>query len=210
MTDGNYLSISDLTCRVPTSATTRAGVPTGAPLIYDAYGRMVGWQATPNSTTNYASFLYDGEGRREEQVTGASTTVYVGSLEAVTNSGGMTTTTTYYYGAGHLLAEAVNGAFGFLATTAQGIVAVALNSGGTTTAAQLFAPYGTSRYSFGTMPTDYGYTSQRADVAPTFQRLSATARAVVHWGRLRGVTGRATGAGPAAALPWASQLVEGS
>ncbi|HEY7984693.1 MAG TPA: hypothetical protein VID73_11030, partial [Ktedonobacterales bacterium] len=51
----------------------------------------------------------------------------------------------------------------FLATTAQGSVAAALNGSGSTTAAQLYAPYGSSRYASGTMPTDYGYTGQRAE-----------------------------------------------
>jgi hypothetical protein len=50
-------------------------------------------------------------------------------------------------------------------TTAQGSVAAALNTSGTTTAAQFYAPYGASRYSSGTMPTDEGYTGQRADAA---------------------------------------------
>jgi hypothetical protein len=108
-----------------------------------------------------------------EQVTGTSTTVYVGNLEAVTTSGGTTTTTTYYYGAGRLLAEAVNGSFSYLAATAQGSVAAALTSG-TTSAAQLYAPYGTARYASGTMPTDYGYTGQRADATTGLDYYGAT------------------------------------
>jgi RHS repeat-associated protein len=40
---------------------------------------------------------------------------------------------------------------------------VALNASGAATASQLLAPYGGSRYSSGTMPTDYGFTGQHAD-----------------------------------------------
>jgi RHS repeat-associated protein len=40
-----------------------------------------------------------------------------------------------------------------------------LNSSGTPTASQLYAPYGGIRYSNGAMPTDYGFTGQRADSA---------------------------------------------
>jgi hypothetical protein len=54
----------------------------------------------------------------------------------------------------------------YLATAAQGSVAVALTASGSATASQLYAPYGATRYSSGTMPTDYGYTGQRADAAP--------------------------------------------
>jgi hypothetical protein len=81
-----------------------------------------------------------------------------------TTSGATTTSTTYYSGAGRLLAEAVSGTFSFLATTAQGSVAAALGASGTTAATQLYAPYGTSRHSSSTMPTDYGSTGQPADV----------------------------------------------
>jgi hypothetical protein len=93
----------------------------------------------------------------------------------VSTSGSTTTTTTYYYyGGGKLLAEAVNGAFSSLATTAQGSVAVALNSSGSATASQLYAPYGATRYASGTMPTDYGYTSQRAESLSAWHRSKRT------------------------------------
>jgi hypothetical protein len=101
----------------------------------------------------------------QQVVTGSTTTstTYIGNLEAVSATGSTSTVTNFYYGAGKLLAEAVNGTFSYLATTAQGSVAAALSGSGTTSAAQLYAPYGTTRYSSGTMPTDYGYTGQRAD-----------------------------------------------
>jgi hypothetical protein len=162
---GAYDASGDLTCRAPSSATTCTGTQPGAQLSYDVEGRLWLWQASPNNYSNYAGFLYDGAGQRVEQMTGTSTTVYIGNLEAVRTTGATTTTTTYYYGAGRLLAEAVNGTVSYLATTVQGSIAAALSASGTTTAAQLYAPYGTSRFSSGTMPTDYGYTGQRADAA---------------------------------------------
>jgi hypothetical protein len=42
---------------------------------------------------------------------------------------------------------------------------VALDSTGATQAAQLFAPYGSVRYSSGTLPTDDGFTDRWADAA---------------------------------------------
>ncbi len=40
---------------------------------------------------------------------------------------------------------------------------IALNSSGSVTATQLFAPFGGVRYSQGTMPTTYNFTGQRLD-----------------------------------------------
>jgi RHS repeat-associated protein len=86
----------------------------------------------------------------------------VGRLETVTRTGS-TTTTTDYIPTGSVLAESVNGALSYLATSYQGSVVEALDSSGTVTASQLYAPYGSVRYRSGALPTDYGYTGQRAD-----------------------------------------------
>jgi RHS repeat-associated protein len=42
---------------------------------------------------------------------------------------------------------------------------VALAASGGATASQLYAPYGAVRYANGAMPTDFGFTGQRADAA---------------------------------------------
>jgi RHS repeat-associated protein len=44
-----------------------------------------------------------------------------------------------------------------------GSATVALDGSGTPSASQLYTPYGGTRYGNGTMPTDYGFTGQRAD-----------------------------------------------
>jgi RHS repeat-associated protein len=46
-----------------------------------------------------------------------------------------------------------------------GSVSEALSSSGTVTAAQLYGPYGGTRYSSGTMPTAKGFSGQRADAS---------------------------------------------
>ena len=127
-----------------------------------------------------AEYLYDVEGNRVVQqvtdsVAGSTTTTsYVGSLEtySVTTSSGPTAiTTTDYIPAGKVLAESVNGPSGsglsYLATSYQGSVVEALDSTGAVgvTASQLYAPYGGVRYASGSLPTDYGYTGQRADAS---------------------------------------------
>src|SRR6185437_15023083 len=138
-------------------------------LTWDNEGRLTAWQNAPSSPTSTAQYLYDGEGNRVEQqaTTGGTTTTttYVGALESVATSGATTTTTTYYYAAGQRIALAVNGALSYLASDLLGSATVALDGSGIPTASQLYAPYGTTRYSNGVMPTDYGFTGQRADSA---------------------------------------------
>jgi RHS repeat-associated protein len=150
---------------------TCASTPTGQVLGYDAEGRLAAWQNAQSSPTSTASYLYDGEGNRVEAVTTAggtsTTTTYLGNTEEVATTGGTTTTTTYYYAGSLRVALAVNGVISYLATDLLGSSAVALAASGTTTAAQLYAPYGGVRYSSGTLPTDYGFTGQRSDAAST-------------------------------------------
>jgi RHS repeat-associated protein len=84
-------------------------------------------------------------------------------LEQVATTGGSTTTTTYYYADSMRIAVAVNGAVSYLASDGLGSANVAIKSADSSTSATLFAPYGSARYSSGTMPTDYGFTGQHAD-----------------------------------------------
>jgi RHS repeat-associated protein len=155
----------------PDGSTTCAGTQTGQQLSWDNERRLTSWQNAPSSPTSTDSYLYDGEGNRVEQQTTSSgtttTTVYVGSLESVATTGGTATTTTYYYAAGQRIALAVNGTLSYLASDLLGSATVALDGSGTglPTASQLYAPYGGVRYSNGAMPTDYGFTGQRADSA---------------------------------------------
>jgi RHS repeat-associated protein len=156
-----------MTCRASTSTTTCAGTQTGAQLTYDNQDQLSAWQNAPSSPTTTTGDLYDGEGHRVEQqaTSGGSTTTtaYVGNLEEVATTGGTTTATTYYYASGQRIAEAVNGVFSYLGNDTLGSATVALTATGATQAAQLYAPYGSSRYSSGTLPGSYGFTGQRAD-----------------------------------------------
>jgi RHS repeat-associated protein len=78
-------------------------------------------------------------------------------------SGGTTTTTKYYSIDGQRVALRTGGILSYLLVDALGSNTIALDSTGNTQAVQLFAPYGTARYSQGTMPTTYNFTSQRLD-----------------------------------------------
>jgi RHS repeat-associated protein len=166
----SYDAAGNMTCRAPTSATTcSGGTPTGAPLTYDNEGWLNAWQNTPSSPTTTISYLYDGDGQRlAQQVTTSgttTTTAYLSNIEEVATTGSTTTTTTYYYAGPLRIAEAVNGVFSYLGADVLGSADVALTASGTSQASQLYGPYGGTRYTSGTMPTDYGFTGQHADAA---------------------------------------------
>jgi RHS repeat-associated protein len=162
-----YGASGNMTCRAPTSSQTCAGTITGHKLTYDNEGRLTAWQNAQSSPTAMDNFLYDGEGHRVEQQSAASgvttTTVYVGGVAELRTIAGSTTTTTYYTLGGQRVALAVNGTLSYLASDLLGSTTVALDGAGNVTASQLYAPYGASRYSSGTMPTDRGFTGQHAD-----------------------------------------------
>lgn len=165
-----YDAAGNMTCRAPSSSATCTGTPTGASLGYDNEGKLTSWQDVPSSPTSTAQYLYDGEGTRILQRTTAggapTTTVYVGNLEEVRTTGATSTTTTYYYAGGRRIAVGVDGTLSYLATDLLGSSNIALDDSGVATASQLYTPYGTTRYTSGAMPTDYGFTGQRAD-SPT-------------------------------------------
>ncbi len=138
----------------------------GQVLGYDLLHRLISWQNTANNPTQTASYAYDGEGSRVQQTSTASgsttTTSYIGSFEEVSTTGS-STTTTKYYSAGVAKVTNVNGTLSYLVADDLGSVSEALTSAGGVQATQLYSPYGTVRYTNGTMPTSYGYTGQRAD-----------------------------------------------
>lgn len=129
----------------------------------------------PSSPSTTDAFLYDGEGQRvEQQVTSGlpaspstTTTVYLGNIAEVQTAGTTVTTTTYYYAGTQRIAIGVNGTFSYVGSDLLGSATVALDASGNVAAAQLYAPYGTVRYSTGTMPGSYGFTGQRSDAAVT-------------------------------------------
>jgi RHS repeat-associated protein len=166
----SYDAAGNMTCRAVTAGTScAAGSQTGARPSYDNEGQLIAWQSPAGSPASSTADLYDGAGQRvEQQVTAGgttATTVYVGDLEEVATSGSTTTTTTYYYAGGQRIALAVNGQLSYLASDGLGSADVALDGGGSVQASVLYAPYGTVRWSSGTMPTDYGFTGQHADAA---------------------------------------------
>jgi RHS repeat-associated protein len=172
-----YDAAGDMTCRAPSSGVTCSGTQSGAQLNFNNEGELSNWQNTPGNPTGTAAFLYDGQGNRVAQQSTQSgtstTTVYVGNLEEDSTTGTTTTKTTYYYANGSRIAMAVNGAFSYLASDGLGSANVTLKGSGNSTASLLYAPYGSTRYSSGSMPTDYGFTGQHADSNTGFDYYNA-------------------------------------
>ncbi|MFL5626095.1 MAG: RHS repeat-associated core domain-containing protein [Ktedonobacteraceae bacterium] len=169
----SYNAMGNMTCRninTTTAHTCASGSANGATMTYDAEGRMDSWTA-PSGTTASDKFLYDNEGKRVLQrtstTTGGTTTVtdditFDGFTE-VTISGGTTATAKYYSADGQRVAMRVNGTLSYLLSDILGSSTIALNSDGSGQAVQLFSPYGSVNYSWGSMPTTYNFTGQRLD-----------------------------------------------
>ncbi len=161
-----YDAAGDMTCRQVDWSTTCSGTPTGQTMTYDQLRRMLTWQNTVSSPTQTASYAYDGEGNRVQQVSTVNgtttTTSYILGLEEVSVTGS-NTTTTKYYNAGVANVANVNGTLSYLVSDSLGSTSVALTASGGVQAASLYASYGATRYSSGTMPTAHGYTGMVSD-----------------------------------------------
>jgi RHS repeat-associated protein len=135
-------------------------------MSYDNEGHLTSWTA-PSGTTGSQQNLYDAEGNRVLQTqttsSGTSTIITFDGWTDTTISNGTTTTTKYYQAGGQTVAEATGTAWYTLVPDLLGSAVLALRSVGSVQAMQLYAPYGASRYSVGTMPTAYNFTGQRLD-----------------------------------------------
>ena len=162
-----YDAAGDETCRATSNATTCSGTQTGQQLSYDAEGRLSSWQNQPSNPGSTVNYLYDGSGNRVAMLStsGSTTTLtaYIGSIEEVQTTGSSTQTTTYYAVGGHRIAANVNGSFYYFGYDALGSQVMVLNASGTVVGSQLYGPYGSSRYSTGTLPTSIGFTGQHTD-----------------------------------------------
>ncbi|HEX6800132.1 MAG TPA: hypothetical protein VF116_20640, partial [Ktedonobacterales bacterium] len=184
-----YDAAGDMTCRAPTSSTTCTGSsPTGAGLTYDNEGQLVAWTSALNGTPTPSrdTFAYDGEGARVAQQTTSptgimTTTDYLlGGLEEQQTVGGSvrpSSTLSEYYpipGIGTAVrvttSTSSTSTLSYLAGDQLGSVSVALSTSGTVTAQALYAPYGTVRYSSGSMPTAHGYTGRSPSPVGTTRR----------------------------------------
>ena len=73
------------------------------------------------------------------------------------------TVTKYYYADGKRVARREGGMVYYLHGDHLGSTSLATDAGGAKVSRVLYYPYGTERYSEGTLPTDFGFTGQRRD-----------------------------------------------
>jgi RHS repeat-associated protein len=164
----SYDAMGNMTCRTVDSAHSCAGSsPTGARLTYDYLGQLESWTA-PNGSTASEQYLYDNEGnrvlRRTSTSLGVSDTITFDSYTEITITASVTETCKFYTAVGvrFAMASTVQG-WAFLVPDLLGSASVTLNASGGVQAVQIFSPYGSVRYSQGTMPTSYSFTGQRFD-----------------------------------------------
>ncbi len=165
--EAQYDASGNMTCRTPTNAAVcTSSSQTGATFTSDVEGRLIQWVSADGSTT--VKYGYDGEGQRFEMqvVTSstATTTTYISNLEEVQVVGSTTTKMVYFYFGGQRVAEDENTHWYYPLSDQLTSTTVVVDYTGAV-AAQLFAPYGQSRWAGGTMPTSYAFTGQRADSA---------------------------------------------
>ncbi|GCE23204.1 RHS repeat-associated core domain-containing protein [Dictyobacter kobayashii] len=169
----SYDAMGNMTCRNvdTTSGHGCDAAQSGAIMTYDNDGRLATWVA-PNGTVASDQFLYDNSGQRVLQrasntvgsTTTTSDTISFDGYTDVTITGGTTSTTKYYSVGGKTVAMRQDGTFfSYLMPDFLGSNSINLRADGSVQAVQLFSPFGSTRYSDGTMLSPFNFTGQRLD-----------------------------------------------
>ena len=164
----SYDAMGNMTCRNVSSSSSQScasATQTGATMTYDNEDRLSSWKA-PQGSTGTDQFLYDNEGNRVLQrssTSSVSDTITFDGYSEVVITGGSSTITNSFSVAGQRVAMRKGAILSYLLPDFLGSSSVALNNDGSTQAVQLYAPYGSTRYTDQVMPTDYNFTGQRLD-----------------------------------------------
>src|SRR5579885_2983931 len=136
-----------------------------ATLSYDALNRLVAWQSSSGASEQT---VYDASGERVlTRSTNLGTTTLTVSAFGLqelfyTGTGTLTSQTGYYSLAGHLVGSTNGSVTTYYLTDAEGSLLTSL-SASAITGEQLYAPYGTTRYTVGSLGTAKAFTGQEAD-----------------------------------------------
>ncbi len=108
-----------------------------------------------------ASFEYDADGKQIMATVNGITAVYVGNHYEVKNN----IVTKYYFVGATRLAVRTDGTLRFLLGDHLGSSSVTTNASGAKTASALYKAFGETRFTSGTLSTDYKFTGQREESA---------------------------------------------
>ncbi len=151
------------------NVTSRTYSGTTATLSYDILDHLTQWYV---SSTNQEQYIYDANGervlRRSTTSSGTTLTVYAFGLEEHQYSGsGTNQSNIYYYSLGGRLIGSLdaNGTTFYLTDALGSLLASFSNTANSASlkSNQLFSPYGTARYTSGTLNTAKGFTGQYND-----------------------------------------------
>jgi hypothetical protein len=151
------------------NVTSRTYSGTMATLSYDILDHLTQWYV---SSTNQEQYIYDANGervlRRSTTSSGTTLTVYAFGLEEHQYSGSGTNQSNMYYYAlgGRLIGGLDSNGTEFYLTDALGRLLASFTNTANSAALksnQLFSPYGTARYTSGTLNTARGFTGQYDD-----------------------------------------------
>ncbi|RPJ39028.1 MAG: hypothetical protein EHM35_03240, partial [Planctomycetaceae bacterium] len=145
----NYDANGNMTSRRLTS-----GGPTYTQ-VWDYDNRLASVTVSGAATT----FTYDGNGTLAKKVAGGQTTVYVGPHYEKNVTTGQVTK--YYFFGAQRVAMNKGGVVYYVAGDHLGTTSVVINANGTLHSEARHYPYGTQRWTNGTVPTDYRFTDQR-------------------------------------------------
>jgi len=126
-------------------------------LTYDAESRLV--EVKKNSTV-IATFVYDGDGKQVKGIVNGVTTYYVGAYYQKQG----TLVTKYYYAGAERVAMRQGGVLYYIFGDHLGSTAVVKNTQGGKTELR-YTAWGTTRYEYGSTPTDRRFTGQREEAS---------------------------------------------
>jgi len=125
-------------------------------LIYDAENRLT--EVKKNNST-IAQFTYDGDGRQVKSVVNGVTTLFVGAHYNVENG----VVVKYYFAGAQRVAVRKNGTLSYILSDHLGSTTMITNTTGTVIGGSLYKAWGETRYTLGSIPTNYKYTGQREE-----------------------------------------------
>ncbi len=148
---GHYDANGNLTHRLVNNAATI--------MSYDAENRLV---QVSGATT--ATFVYNGDGERVRSTVNGTSTAFIGSILEWTGS--TTTMIRYYYAGAARIAmrSGTDDPHQYILSDHLGSTSVTTSSEGVYQSGMLYKPWGETRWTSGTLPTKYTYTSQYSNV----------------------------------------------